>query len=57
MEHLKPGWFARVLSWIDFAIEVTLGLTIFILAALMVASLVETRVVENLLSNFLLKGG
>lgn len=57
MEHLKPGWFARVLSWIDFAIEVTLGLTIFILAALMVASLVETRAIENLLSNFLLKGG
>ncbi len=56
MEHSKPHWFVRLLAWIDFAVEFTLGATIFILAALMVASLVEMRGVENFLSGLLFRG-
>ncbi len=55
MEHMKPSWFVRVLSWIDLAIEISLAVILFILAALMVASLVETRGVENFLAGFLFR--
>lgn len=56
MNHMKPHWFIRVLAWIDFAIEFALASVIFILAALIVASLVELRAVESFISSVLFGG-
>jgi hypothetical protein len=55
MDHLKPHWFVRLLAWIDFAIEFTLAVVIFILAVLVLASLVEMRTVESFLANLLIR--
>jgi hypothetical protein len=57
MDHqLKPHWFIRLLSWIDTAVEVLLALVIFILAAFLVATLVEVRSVEHFLTSLLFSG-
>lgn len=54
MDHeIKPHWFIRLLSWMDFAVEAVLALVIFILAAFLVATLVEVRSVEHFLTNLL----
>ena len=55
MENMKTHWFIRVLAWIDFAIEFTLAAIIFILAAFLVASLIELRGVENFIAGLLLR--
>lgn len=57
MDHeLKPHWFIRLLSWVDFAVEVILALVIFILVALLVATFVEMHTVERFLSGLLFRG-
>jgi hypothetical protein len=54
MDHMKPSWFVRLLSWIDLSIEIVLGLTIFILAAFVVAAVVEMRGLESFITGVLL---
>lgn len=56
MDHMKPHWFVRLLAWIDFAIEFTLAAIIFVLAVVLMASLVEIHSVETFISG-LLTGG
>jgi hypothetical protein len=57
MNHeLKPHWFIRVLSWLDFAVEFTLAAAIFILAAFVVATFIEMHSVERFLTGLLLGG-
>ena len=57
MDHeLKPHWFIRLLSWLDFAVEFTLAAVIFILAACVVATFVEIHSIERFLAGLLLGG-
>ena len=57
MDHeLKPNWFIRVLSWIDLGIETVLALVIFIVAALIVATIVDLQSVERFLTGLLFGG-
>lgn len=57
MDHeIKPHWFIRLLSWMDFAIEVILALVIFVLAALLVATLIDMHTVERFFAGLLFGG-
>jgi len=57
MDHeLKPHWFIRLLSWIDFSIEALLALVIFIVAAFLLAMFIDLHGIERFLAGLLFGG-